>query len=505
MKNIYEYIQHGTFILVLSIITGCSTDLSVENHNAPDGDRLLSDPSSLEMHLSDAFFQYWKINNSHHIVDIFSTIADELTSSWCVANTISAEPRQPLDNTTSYYYSNFENIWERPYQALSIVNDVLIQIERGIRFTDDEGNDHTMRNKAFCRFIQGICLGWLGLVYDRAFLVDEETDLEAELELLPYSQIIAAALERLNECIHLCNSNTFEIPESWWPGNRFFEEDLKRLAHAYIARILASQARTPEERAAADWATINSHAEAGITANFGVYCDGEKWWSPLHDIASRETWNRSDYRLIGPADTSGNYTAWLATPVQDRNYITIHTDDRRVTGGGPTQDGLYFRYYGECSFRPDRGTYHFSYYHSYRFLDYYQSGGVGFSPLISEVEMDLLRAEAELRLGSTQAAADLINRTRVNVGELPPADDSHVGHPDDPRTIHGSLWAMLKYEKGIETLQMQLGVAWFDRRGWGTLVPGTPLHFPIPARELEIMGMANYTFGGGGEGSAPEY
>jgi hypothetical protein len=37
------------------------------------------------------------------------------------------------------------------------------------------------------------------------------------------------------------------------------------------------------------------------------------------------------------------------------------------------------------------------------------------------------------------------------------------------------------------------------------LPSGTPLHFPIPAKELEVALLDKYTFGGGGEGtySAP--
>ena len=35
-----------------------------------------------------------------------------------------------------------------------------------------------------------------------------------------------------------------------------------------------------------------------------------------------------------------------------------------------------------------------------------------------------------------------------------------------------------------------------NRRGWGDLVSGTPEHLAIPGKELEILLMDNYTFGG---------
>ena len=62
----------------------------------------------------------------------------------------------------------------------------------------------------------------------------------------------------------------------------------------------------------------------------------------------------------------------------------------------------------------------------------------------------------------------------------------------------------MKYEKRIETFQTAAGIAYFDDRGWGDLVTNTPIHFPIPGRELETLGLQQYTFGGGGDGSAPK-
>jgi hypothetical protein len=62
----------------------------------------------------------------------------------------------------------------------------------------------------------------------------------------------------------------------------------------------------------------------------------------------------------------------------------------------------------------------------------------------------------------------------------------------------------LMYEKKIEMFGVAAGTAFFDARGWGTLVEGTPIHFPIPARELETLNLPAYTFGGiGGPDAAP--
>ena len=67
-----------------------------------------------------------------------------------------------------------------------------------------------------------------------------------------------------------------------------------------------------------------------------------------------------------------------------------------------------------------------------------------------------------------------------------------------------TLWGKLKYEKRIELYLAGSAVAYNDDRAWGDLVSGTMLHFAIPGQELEVLQLANYTFGGSGPGSAPK-
>lgn len=506
MNFLKKYLFLIPLIFLFGIFLQCESDLSVNNLNEPDRDRVLSIPKEAENYLGSSFYEYWKRLTNIQPTFAFSTIADELSSSWCNGTRDnSSEPRIAWDNSPSYTFRNVSlNPWRGAYKSISTVNDVQYRIVKGMKFFDEEGNDKTVRNRAFGKFVQGISLGLLGLLYDKAFIIDENTDLQsADFVPVHYDQVINAAIEKLNDCIRLCETNSFNIPEQWWPGNYFTQESLSRLANSYAARFLACKARTTEERAACDWAAIKNHASQGITKDFGVNCDGDHWYSDMHGLASSQTWCRADYKLIGPADTSGNYQKWLDTYVHERNHIFIHTDDQRITGQDSISDGSYFAYYGKSPFRINRGTYHFSYYHSKRFIDYYQAGYVGYAPIFSVAENNLLLAEAELRLGNSQAAADLINLTRVSNGGLPPATTSIIGDPSDHRYVHGSLWAMMKYEKGIEICQKNIGVAWFDRRGWGELPKGTILHFPIPGSELELMMLPNYTFGGyGGAGSA---
>ncbi|MBL0891805.1 MAG: hypothetical protein IBJ19_14485, partial [Gemmatimonadaceae bacterium] len=155
-----------------------------------------------------------------------------------------------------------------------------------------------------------------------------------------------------------------------------------------------------------------------------------------------------------------------------------------------------------------RGTYRWSHY-------YYLRAGVdltwqtGAQVAMTVAEMDLLKAEALIRLGRAAEAVPLINKTRVANGQLPPV--TLDGPPNEPGCVPrkesgacGSLWDALRYEKGIEGVGVNGVIAFLDARGWQTLPENTPVQFPIPGRELATLQLPLYTFGGpGGQSSAP--
>ena len=219
-------------------------------------------------------------------------------------------------------------------------------------------------------------------------------------------------------------------------------------------------------------------------------------------------WFRVDYRTIGgvypndpETDKDGGFAAWLAEPLESRNPYDLNTDDQRVWDGtfdldGFPNRGTDFIWDGDIRFRPDRGVYHFSYYYSGRFEQLWEFPYGGPLPVITVTEMDLLKAEGLYRQGMG-GVADLVNLTRVGRGGLLPTSDT------DPH-----LFDKLAYEKRIETIATGEGIAYYDRRGWGDPIPtdqfghglveGTWLHWPVPGKELERLGLPNYTFGGSG-------
>ncbi len=103
-------------------------------------------------------------------------------------------------------------------------------------------------------------------------------------------------------------------------------------------------------------------------------------------------------------------------------------------------------------------------------------------------ENDLIKAEALFHNGQKNTAIDIINNgTRVTRGNLSPLSYS-ISDED--------FFKALFYERDIELIMTGYGIAFFDMRRRDMLQTGTPLHFPLPAKELNVMYMPLYTFGG---------
>jgi len=497
------------------MFSSCQFDLNVPNLNEPDRERALSDPESLEAYVRGAYLDYWYGTHWYSPSMTLSVMADEGTSSWgnFQMRELSSEPRRTWGNIN--YGCNCCAVnrfpWRYPYKAISVCCDGLKSIGRGVVFLDEDGIDQTDRAVAYMRFVMGVCHGWLGCFFDKGFILDETTDLEIDkLELKSYTVLVNAGIAQLQECIDLCETGTFTLPAGWIKGNALTQDELKALAHSYVARFIASVGRTVEERNAADWAAIKAHADQGINNDFLIFCDGDQWWSGLHYLGIADGYMRSDMRHVGTADTSGQHEAWMATPVENRTEYYIYTPDLRFTSGDSLGKGTFdqvgtdYWYKYRIPFRPERGTYHFSYYYHGRYYDHLATVAASPVPEIKVTELDMLRAEYYLRIGDGASAAVEINKTRTTRGGLEPVSAADgIGSVSDKPRIFGSLWSTMKYEKNIECDRTGVGLAWMDDRGWGDLVKNTLIHFPIPARELEILMMDNYTFGGGGPGSAP--
>jgi hypothetical protein len=518
------------------LLAGCQ-DLTVPNPNAPDIDRIYQDPVDVEALVASAWRPYW--NYTQGMIDASLGVAamgDEMTATFTNVGVLdlNSEPRLTFNNDPAYA-NRFVNQgpWYAWYGAINNANN-------GLRYVNGiggpaqklmiEGVDRTARGRAFAKFTQGLLHGYYAMYYDRSYVVSEDRDMQdpevlRQLQLKPYAEVRDSAVAMLAEAARLAAADTFTLPITWINGLALRNTDLVRLANSYAARTLAYSARNPTERAAVNWAEVIRLVDAGITADHAPVGD-VNLLSSLYKAYTQWSVNtaagiracdggttismRIDTKIIGPADTTGQYQAWLAKPVAQRTKITIRTPDRRVEGaaapvaGVPT-NGSYFRYCtSDGQFNAGRGTYHFSNYQWFRLGGNYRAGAL---PIVTRAEMDLLKAEGLLRRGDAAGAAVAINRSRVTNGQLPPVTAAGVPQssgcaPRNAAGACGSLMDAIMYEKGIEGAGVDPFVRWFDNRGWGQLPKGTPLHFPVPGRELAAIQIPFYTTGGSNPGSA---
>lgn len=445
--------------------------------------------ADVQVMIADAMAGWWRA--SHHGVPsaALSTAADAHTSSWRNWGMLAAgaEPRAADLRAVDQEYGLLSIPWTELNRTLVSARDALLAIEGGVELGQDGSGTH--RAVVFATFMQGLALGTLAQLFGEAFIIDETVD-PADVELSSHGEVMDAALARLQEAVDLAGQAPFTIPAEWVAFDRDLDRDaFVRLARSFRARFAISGARGPAERQAADWDAVLADVRAGILQDWGGRYDGDyenNWaWSNGKIYAGAQPlWARLDYRTIGPADASGAYQVWLATPPPDRRPFQIQTDDRRITGGGPTQDGAYVAFAGVPVFRPERGYDHFSFYADRRWAHLLQSLGVGFHPDFPVAELDFIEAEALYRLGDRAGAMDLVNETRTAAG-LPAFTDPGGVAPGGARCVPrradgtcGDLWDALTYEKRIELFHYGGFTEFLDDRGWGDLVPGTFLHLP---------------------------
>jgi hypothetical protein len=505
-----------------AILLGGCVDLDTTNPNEPDRARVLTSPTDVQSLISTSYRAYFDHAQQTNPGLPTAAMADNLTGGFFDfgVHDVTTEPRSLFDasplNTRGFVG---RAPWSRLYPVISNVNDGLQAIDEGLVIQlQDDGPDFTARARAFGKFVQGISHGYLALYYDQALIVTEDTDLELldPTDFRPYPEVQQAALGMLDEAIAIAQATSFTTPASsdWINGVSLSSADFIRVVNSYYARLLAYMPRSWEERNQVNWNEVLTRIDAGITSDFGPQGELNVWESNMRRLYARVRARpsdhiRPDYIALGPADVSGAFQTWFATPSANRMPFLIVTPDRRIEGdGGPASQGSYV-YYNENTIWPaDRGTYRWSYY-AYHRDGLGDSWYTGQQVTISRTEMDLLKAEALIRLNRAAEAVPLINATRIDNGQLPPVtvDGPPAGPDCVPKQMNGncgSLWDALMHERQLENMGIEGPIMWWDARGLGRLMEGTVLHFPVSGIELENLGLSVYTFGGvGGDGAAP--
>lgn len=520
-----RFLKHTLIIVFagLFVLAGCDgglADLEVDNTNDPNRAQALANASDLVSLMggatSTALFASSSIWGVH-----LGGLADQTTSTnrflsfW----DFTFQPRQRLNNRTTYADSDIIfDPWSDFNGSLSSANEIIGLIEvDGESIVLEDGTDVTNKLLASAYFVRGVSRGYLGMVYNQAYIVEPGTDL-SQLEPQPYTDVTAAAVSDLDRAIDIASNNDF----TWdlVPGTSAYSSaQLAEIANSFAARFLMNEPRTNAEASAlpaSRWETIIDYAENGVGASgslpsFTPASVGETFFTEYAD------WNTFILNAGTPDEAGYLPTDLKIMHLLDPSYPTDYPDDG-VLGEVESDDprAEYYSYTEAFGFlNPSRDRSLFSNYWNLRMYAnnawFLRTGDP--VPLITGTEMQYIKAEANLWLGNLdQAAAELNNSPRGTVPtdleiDLPSeqignfdfgaAEGIAAGITMDGSETPAEFVRALHEEYSIELdIMAGIGVHLAFMRRHDLLQEGTPLHYPIPGAELEITQSEYYTFGG---------
>jgi hypothetical protein len=426
-----------------------------------------------------------------------STFTNRVNEWWDFA----IEPRVPLNNARSYAgESHFYYPYYYFYLANMNANIILEALDGGESALDESGNDRTTEVRAMAHFIKGVAQGYLGSIFDRGIIADENLGAQGAREFSnSYKEMIENAASHFDRALTAANSLTSFNLSDYYVNMNLDKAGFVRLINSMAARLYASIPRDKEESEAlgnAFWTRVLNYANGGFTTDFiapyvsGGYYNYNVYYGLVE--AGGGPYLPADIKIPYLADKTGTYPN--SYPLDESVMLApVETDDERFT--------RYFKYTQNFGYlRLDRGRNLFSNYKHNRWSQpgsYPNTTNVtGYpNPVFLAEEVRLLRAEAKMWLGDIAGAAAELNdpaADRIAIGTLPSiaSTEAAVRH-----TLH--------YEYSI-SIDLAGGCTnpWTFMRRNNLLQKGTPTEFPIPERQLLFTSESVYSFGGAANAGA---
>lgn len=523
-----------TGLLSAAVLAGCSDQLQVTNPNVVDVDAAFRTPAGIQQVISKSFQGVFQGQYASLDALMPQAMNSSGESSASVANAgmglRTGIPRQLIDNQlgNQTFAGNFRDFSFMTRFARQAANG--IRALRGL----NQSEALTARPRALGFFLIGYAQGNIALMYDSAAVIRPDTVDETKLD--GATTVMANAQLMLDSALAIASSSAFgaaNIPGTdLINGTALSPARFIQLIRSYKARFRAGVARTPAERAAVDWALVEADAAAGITTDVTVALDATIGWSiagTIGQLAVFGGWHQMPLLYAGMADTTGGYNAYIAVGsfATARTGFLMQTPDNRWPKGAtraaqqafqaPTVPaaGVYFRNRPSGEDINDNGNpWANSNYDHFRWRPINDANGVGTWTLMSFREIAMLRAEALIRLNRIPDALPIINASRTANGlpAIPAGATATTQVPGGtaanpviggsscvPRvpvsattTACGTVLEAMKWEKRMESAFTGYAQWFIDGRGWGDLVPGTPLEWPVPIQEMNSRGKTAY-------------
>ncbi|MFY0593896.1 hypothetical protein [Roseivirga sp.] len=476
------------FTLVSVSLQSCKTD---DGPSGLDARLVYNNPLEFFDIVDHSYASFWAATHQTYPNMPINVMAQGLVSNlgnWGMRD-VSALPRVALRNDADYIYSDLFSIpWEGLYETLTPLNGILeVMNEDRDEVLAIIGADEFNAIAANAKALQGLSLGYLSLIYNKAFIVDENSDLD-NLIYSSFEDVNDAAIEKLVSAVDLFEEGG---DMTGWNGQTFSNLEVINILKAFIAKFEVSQARNSEEVSSLDWNRVLANTEGSITdlAPLGTGAE-EEWWNRMLIQGQDKIFTRVHQKIIKMMNPS-KPEAEVPYPIPDGTPFLPEIeepDDNRIL-----TDFDYSETPEIASRLPTIGAY------SYNRYSVYRESLAGPMIFLSDAEVRLLRAEALLRTnGDKVEVVGLINETRVNRGGLTPLS----GQESDELILEA-----IAYERIVEFSHHGTCNVWFYRRmitpsgnqdasSLYYLEPRTARHLPVPASILEFRGESLYTFGG---------
>ncbi|KQC31229.1 RagB/SusD family nutrient uptake outer membrane protein [Flagellimonas eckloniae] len=472
------------YLVTALLVMSCSQEeFNIGNPNQADAARVLANAAD---------FQNFNISNHTTMLTAqvsfsgiyFRGAADQFSTTnafrgfWDYCD----QPRRQVLNTTSnddlIYQAGLP--WVDFNGVINNANIVINNIENDGGEVIVSGSDVTEQELAAAYFDKGVAQGYLALIYDKAYIVDPDTDPNA-LEFSTYQELLDASLANITTAIGLA-SGSFEYT-LYASGPSLDAATFTQLANSYMARFAIGVARTDAEAQSLDYNQILTYANAGLTEDF---------FPPALETVFFN--NFQDWSLFLLGDGAGYMpTDQKITHLFDPSYDTDYPTDASIILPAATSDDprldLYYEYVAENFgfLRESRGRQLFSSYRTIKFFNDNDQNQTGIPVnIFPKAEIDYIKAECYYRQGNYGAAVTALDASpRMSVGMQ---STTAAG----PNVLNALL-----YEVSIELdLASGIIVPWTFMRRHDMLQAGTLTMYPVPASELEITQDEIYTFGG---------
>ncbi len=472
------------FMMALGVMSCTQEEFNIGNPNQADAARVLANAADFQnfniSNHTNTFFSQISFNGI-----FFRGMADQFTTTnafrgfWFFCD----QPRRQIENTTANDDIGVQAAgpWNSFNSAINNANIVINNIENDAGEVIVSGLDVTQQELASAYFDKGVAQGYLAMIYDKAYIVDPDTDPSA-LEFSTYQEMLGAAIENITTAIQLANSaDSFEYI-LYTAGPSIDRSTFVQLANSYMARLSIANPRTNAEAQGIDYNQILTYANNGIVEDYFPPALENVIYNVLQDWSLTTLGDGSGYM---PTDQK---ITRLFEPTYPADYPTDNTILPSISSTD-ARLGLYYEYVGENFgfLRESRGRQLFSSYRTIKFFNQNDQNETGLPMgIFSKAEIDYIKAECHYRLGNLGAAVAALDASpRMTVG-------NQATTPAAPNILNALL-----YEVSIELdLQSGMGVPWAFMRRHDMLQAGTPTMYPVPASELEITRDAIYTFGG---------